>query len=388
MFRNLNIKRLMKSSSDNITLSLKKREAGLELYEKKDNNILKVSIQDSSGQMIQSKDWRVFLDFSRDAMLGFATELLRQYYSTEEGGFGMEEMMPSEKHHAVQYLGVYLHPQSCQLMISEDKFKSLEELLQNLPDLPEQVDPAVIAEGIERFYQEKKSPSGILAKLDERVQNLIKDKAVLSCATHKLDKKAAECPAWKVSFPYAPKKGSLLLPFDDYVLNVAAYDLCRGTASKLNQIIIDAIQAAQPLQIAVEEGGSKKLTPKKLKIATEILKQNGYLKNGGHAAVTASALENLIYETGKSWPSTELTYEGIRLHIIPDYHEQGLPHDEKGYRRCYVFDPEAIGYGDAIKPVQEKWSEEQGCLVLYTLFNAQATVTDPKGIVEILVQEN
>ena len=99
-----------------------------EFYEVNDNNILKVRIQLPTGEMIDEAGYRVEIRLSKDAMLGLGINLIRAAYS-EESNTNFWHLYPSEFGNAVQNLGVYLHPSSCQLLVSENEFEILEKEL-------------------------------------------------------------------------------------------------------------------------------------------------------------------------------------------------------------------------------------------------------------------
>jgi hypothetical protein len=71
---------------------------------------------------------RVELRLSREAMLGLGTELIRAAHrQSAEPGFW--HLSPAEPSFSSQMLGLYLTPDSCELLVAEDDLGSLDEAL-------------------------------------------------------------------------------------------------------------------------------------------------------------------------------------------------------------------------------------------------------------------
>lgn len=103
-------------------------QSNTESFEEDEKNILRVSIQLPTGEMIDSSNYRVALMLSKEAMLGIAISLIR-FVHGEDKRIGFWHLHPSELNFSSQVLGVYLHPKSCELMVSENNFGCLEDIL-------------------------------------------------------------------------------------------------------------------------------------------------------------------------------------------------------------------------------------------------------------------
>jgi hypothetical protein len=114
---------------DQILIKLKAHDQPDE-FELSDKNLLRVRVQLPSGEMIYDSNYRVELSFSQDAMLGLATELLRHLYK-EDNQQGFWHFRPATPNFSSQQLGLYLHPQSCELLISEVDHGTLQSQLDN-----------------------------------------------------------------------------------------------------------------------------------------------------------------------------------------------------------------------------------------------------------------
>jgi hypothetical protein len=112
---------------DTITINLIAPTDTLEIYEFEERNIVQVRVQDADGKMIVSSDYKVEISFSKDAMIGFATELLRKAYNISNEGIW--HLRPVDKSLISQNLGVYLHPQSCEMLIVKREFDPIGTLL-------------------------------------------------------------------------------------------------------------------------------------------------------------------------------------------------------------------------------------------------------------------
>lgn len=85
-----------------------------EVFDKNDDNILKVSVT-VAGVPVENKDnCFVFLDMTRDAMIGLGVELIRKAMESDlECGYC--ELYPVR--YPLRRMGVYLHPDSCRLFL-------------------------------------------------------------------------------------------------------------------------------------------------------------------------------------------------------------------------------------------------------------------------------
>jgi len=95
-------------------------------FENDDDNLLAVEVL-SKGKHI-SQDCRVMLTFSRNGLIGFATELLRHAHEWKESGhLHIYHIVPDED--LVQRVGVYLTLGSSEvILVFSDFEKTIEEL--------------------------------------------------------------------------------------------------------------------------------------------------------------------------------------------------------------------------------------------------------------------
>lgn len=111
-----------------VTIRLDRKRGEPEEFERNDKNLIQVSVRVPSAGMVCNDAYLVELSLSRDAMLGLGTELIRAAYrQIDQTGFW--HFRPSEPQFATKMLGVYLHPNSCQLIIAEVDHGTLESLL-------------------------------------------------------------------------------------------------------------------------------------------------------------------------------------------------------------------------------------------------------------------
>jgi hypothetical protein len=109
----------------NIEINTTPNQDELESFEKDEKNIIQVRIQLPTGEMIDSSKYRVELTLSKAAMLGLATNLIR-FVHNADSPYGFWHLHPSEPNLASQILGVYLHPGSCELLVSEKDLGCLD----------------------------------------------------------------------------------------------------------------------------------------------------------------------------------------------------------------------------------------------------------------------
>ena len=97
------------------------------IYETSDQNVMLVRARNKSGEINGGNQCLVEISLSRDAMLGLGTELIR---SALRPGEKMLEVFPVDRNLASQWLGTYLHPDSCRLIIFlHEEFGTVESLL-------------------------------------------------------------------------------------------------------------------------------------------------------------------------------------------------------------------------------------------------------------------
>lgn len=114
----------------NFIVNLKKIPRG-ESYENEGKNVAQISIQIPSNEKILESHWvnnphyRVEIRLSKDARLRLGIELIRSALGEEKTDFS--HLYPSGKGNVTRNLGIYLHPQSCELLVTDYDFDVIEE---------------------------------------------------------------------------------------------------------------------------------------------------------------------------------------------------------------------------------------------------------------------
>ncbi len=100
-----------------------------EEFELAGDNIAQIDVMDKNGNNI-TKDCRVQVTLSKNAMLGLGTELIRFAHNYSEGKhFHIDPIRPDGE--AVQSLGIMLHPESCELIVGCGEFKSFDKYIKD-----------------------------------------------------------------------------------------------------------------------------------------------------------------------------------------------------------------------------------------------------------------
>lgn len=93
-----------------------------------DLKIVRVRVQMPTGEMIENNGYRVEIALTREAMIALSASLREAAESEELANFW--HLHPPDTELISQNFGVYLHPNSCELLIAEYKFRPIEELVQ------------------------------------------------------------------------------------------------------------------------------------------------------------------------------------------------------------------------------------------------------------------
>ena len=106
----------------------------LKEYENSGKNYLQVEVRLPDGPTVKDTRYCVNVTLSRDAMIGLALNLLKEAYNpdTSTNQLRMWELFPSVPGSATEVLGVYMHPESCELKIFEGDDGPLKELLKKI----------------------------------------------------------------------------------------------------------------------------------------------------------------------------------------------------------------------------------------------------------------
>jgi hypothetical protein len=100
-----------------------------ELFELNDENIARVRVFAPDGDKVSvfsGEEYHVILEMSKDAMIGFATELLRTAHDGDEDSF--KELMPSYSTFVSQHMGIILKSDSCRLSVSKQYLGKIKDI--------------------------------------------------------------------------------------------------------------------------------------------------------------------------------------------------------------------------------------------------------------------
>jgi len=101
----------------------------VEEFEEQDRNVAKVQVRLPSGDIVGSEEYTVVITLSRNAMLGIGKELIRSAYKDEDRTPHNWHLRPTDPSLPTQILGVFLHPDSCELIVGEQEMGTLENIL-------------------------------------------------------------------------------------------------------------------------------------------------------------------------------------------------------------------------------------------------------------------
>jgi hypothetical protein len=115
-------------SAKNFTVPLNPTDQDKEVYRAADENVIRIEVQLPSGETVETRNCRVVVSLTKDAMLGLGSSLIRAALneSQERGCWEFENAEPSA---ATEQLGVYLHPSSCKLVLNLTHLGKLGDLL-------------------------------------------------------------------------------------------------------------------------------------------------------------------------------------------------------------------------------------------------------------------
>ncbi len=116
------------TSEQSYLITLKPSQETRDSFELDEKNVLHVRVQLPTGEIVDGIGYRVEINLSRDAMLGLGVELIRAAHTGSQEK-KLWHMHPSDHNLASQVLGVYLHPSSCELLISQREFGDLQTVL-------------------------------------------------------------------------------------------------------------------------------------------------------------------------------------------------------------------------------------------------------------------
>lgn len=128
----LDIKKLEKKEpiqNSSILYEIELDDKRPEDFEIEGNNIGEFKVLDFYNNDISNKCRYIEIGLSIDAMLGLGTELIRFAHNFEEGK--KISIIPASKENgAQQSMGIFLTPDSCELVIEYKKFESIEKYIE------------------------------------------------------------------------------------------------------------------------------------------------------------------------------------------------------------------------------------------------------------------
>jgi hypothetical protein len=98
-------------------------------FEKNDTNVACFQVFDLEGNNISDQIRYVGLWFVKNSLIGFGTELIRLAHNFEEGK-EIHIVPKSKKSEVQQAMGIYLSPNSCELILKCKSFESIDKILE------------------------------------------------------------------------------------------------------------------------------------------------------------------------------------------------------------------------------------------------------------------
>lgn len=119
------------------TIDLSPSREKLEEFEISDKNLVSVQILSPNGEVLKGEKYKVELTFSPDAMVGFGTHLIRKGLRAKQSSPSrfineFEHIRPIDKYDIVTSMGIYLAPNSTELMITVDDLGDVENTIKEL----------------------------------------------------------------------------------------------------------------------------------------------------------------------------------------------------------------------------------------------------------------
>lgn len=103
-----------------------------ELYRAADENVMRVEVRLSSGEVIDNANCQVVISMTKDALLGLGSSLIRAANNASQER-GCWEFENAKLDSATEQLGVYLHPSSCKVIINLTHLGKLAQILKSSP---------------------------------------------------------------------------------------------------------------------------------------------------------------------------------------------------------------------------------------------------------------
>lgn len=101
----------------------------IESYQEEDNNLAKIEIIDPNGKIINGKDYRILILLTKEALLGLGTELIRYAHHCKNDN--QRHLRRITKDKVIQNMGIYLTPESNELIISCNNLGKIDDYITN-----------------------------------------------------------------------------------------------------------------------------------------------------------------------------------------------------------------------------------------------------------------
>lgn len=173
-----------------------------------------------------------------------------------------------------------------------------------------------------------------------------------------------------------------------------AKSIAMALGRRLDQIIIDALEAATAVPTPVAAGAAG-LTVAKLVTASTRLTDLGVPSEGRCILITAAGLEDLLnddnatssdFNTVRALVRGELdTFVGFKIKVIETRVEGGLVTDGSDITSAWAFHRDAVGLAIGIDlKTSVDWIAHRTAWLSNGMMKAGAAVRDPRGIIEVL----
>ena len=170
----------------------------------------------------------------------------------------------------------------------------------------------------------------------------------------------------------------------------------KSVARRMDQICIDALNAA-PSTVATSVGGaSSNMNVAKLRAAAKALNTKNVPADGRYLLMHANNLDALLSETEttssdfaavKALVRGEInTFMGFTILTIGDRDEGGVP--KPSTRSCFAWHKDSMGYAESMSQKSEvNYIPEKTSFLVSSMFSAGAVAIDDEGIVKISCTE-
>jgi hypothetical protein len=172
-----------------------------------------------------------------------------------------------------------------------------------------------------------------------------------------------------------------------------ARSIAMALGRRLDQIVIDALEASTPATTTVPAGGTG-LTVAKLSAAATALTDFGVPGGNRTILITAAGLEDLLadeeatsidFNNVRALVSGELdTYVGFKIKVIETRVEGGLVTTAGDITQAWAYHRDAVGLAIGIDlKTSVDWIAQRTAWLSNGMMKAGAAVRDPRGIIQV-----